>query len=478
MKIKNLSILVCVLASMFSNVIAQNQKPKNVLFIGVDDLRPELNCYGESHIVSPNIDKLASQGVAFDNAYCNVPVCGASRASMFSGIRPTHEKFLDVSSRIDQDAPGTITIPGWFKKHGYISTSYGKTIHGHGDMEQDWSKEPFHDRSRDNPKGYVTKENLALMKKGDPKKKIGNSTEIANVGDYEYSDGKIVLESIKDMDKFVASGKPFFMAVGFRKPHLPFAAPKKYWDLYDRANLPLSLSPKQAKGAPKGAIHTWGELRAYKDIPRDRNITDLGEAKTRELIHGYSACVSYTDAMIGKLIDHLEAIGQRENTIIVLWSDHGWSLGDHELWCKHSTYDVSLRVPMIVSAPQFKKEAGKRAKGIVELVDLYPTLCDLADIEKPSHLEGESFVSLVKNPSETLSDDAAYIRWKNSDAIKTQDYLYTEWYNKKDGKYYSDMLYDHKNDRLETVNISKQPKHKEEVKKLSEKIKVKLEELK
>lgn len=466
-----------IITALFTGLLffTANAQQKNILFIGVDDLRPELNCYGKSHIISPNIDALAASGIAFNNAYCNVPVCGASRASLFSGLRPTHDRFLGVDAKINKDAPGTITIPGWFKKHGYVSASYGKTIHGHKDRLEDWSQEPFNDRSKENPKGYITKENLSLMTQGNSKKKIGNSTESANVDDYQYSDGKILLEAVKDMDRFVKGDKPFFMAVGFRKPHLPFAAPKKYWDLYDRTKLPLSLSPVQAKGAPKGAKHTWGELRAYKDITRDKSITNLGENKTRELIHGYSACVSYTDAMIGELITHLEKIGERENTIIVLWSDHGWSLGDHELWCKHSTYDVSLRIPLIVSDSSFKNKRGETSDGIVELVDLYPTLCDLAGLKKPEHLQGDSFVSLLENPSKTLNDNSAHIRWKNGDVIKTPEYLYTKWYSKKTGEYYSEMLFDHNKDRLETVNIAK--KYKEKTGVLSKKIDEKLKQL-
>lgn len=461
-KIATFSILMSV------GAMAQ-KKPKNILFIGVDDLRTELNCYGKSHIVSPNIDKLAKDGVAFNNAYCNVPVCGASRASMFSGIRPNHNRSTEVEARIDKDYSGVITIPGWFKQHGYTSISNGKTIHGHGDMEQDWSEPSWHeDTNKNNPKGYINPENIEAMKL-DPKKN-GPSTEIATSKNaaYEYADGKIVKKTIEDINKAVSSGKPFFIASGFRKPHLPFNAPKKYWDLYQRDKLPLSLSPKMAKNAPKGATHTWGELRAYTDITKDVMVTDLGEEKTRELIHGYSASVSYVDAMIGEVINHLDKIGQRDNTIIVLWSDHGWSLGDHELWCKHSTFDVALRVPLIVSAPGYQK--GQRSNSVVELVDLYPTLCDLAGIEKPAHLQGETFEPILKDVNKTQADNAAYIGWKNSDAVKTPDYLLTQWYKKEDGTVYSQMLYDHKTDKLETVNVAKNPKYLEAAKELSDKI--------
>lgn len=433
----------------------------NVLFIAVDDLRPELACYGKQHIHSPNIDKLAESSTLFERTYCMVPTCGASRASLMTGIRPARKRFVNFLTWADRDAPGITTMNTQFKQNGYYTVSMGKIFHHPQDSAQGWSEPAWR------PKGiawYQRPENQKLheerQKQGKRKAK-GPAWESADVADNAYADGVLAEQAISKLQQLKKQEQPFFLAVGFFKPHLPFIAPQKYWDLYDHDKIQLPENYKVPQDAPEESIHNSGELRAYAGIPRKGPVS---EETARNLIHGYYACVSYTDAQIGKLLAELDRLQLSDNTIVVLWGDHGWNLGDHTLWCKHSCYESSLQIPLLVRAPGIK--GGQRRSALIETIDVYPSLCTLAGIPLPEHLAGQSFVELMRNP-DTKWKEAAVSRFRNGDTIRTDALRYTEYTNPK-GKRTSRMLYDHSSDPLENQNLAE--KRTDESKTLSKQL--------
>jgi iduronate 2-sulfatase len=418
----------------------------NVLFIAVDDLRPELACYGKQHIHSPHIDKLAESSVLFERAFCMVPTCGASRASLMTGIRPARNRFVNFLAWAEKDAPGITTMNTQFKQNGYYTASLGKIFHHPADNAQGWSEPAWR------PKGvawYQRPENQELHAKRQQlgNKKKGPAWEAADVPDNAYMDGVLTEKAIETLQKLNKQEQPFFLAVGFFKPHLPFIAPQKYWDLYDHDKIQLPENYKVPQDAPEESIHNFGELRAYAGIPPKGPVT---EETARNLIHGYYACVSYTDAQIGKLLAELDRLKLSDNTIVVLWGDHGWNLGDHTLWCKHSCYESSLQIPLIVRGPGIK--GGQRRTPLIESIDVYPSLCDLTGIPQPAHLKGQSFVGLMRDP-DIKWKQAAVSRYKNGDTIRTDQFRYSE-YTLPKGKLTSRMLYDHTTDPKENVNVS------------------------
>ncbi len=458
---------------LFSNLIfffflvftlsAQQQKP-NVLFIAVDDLRPELGCYGKSHIKSPSIDKLAESGLTFNRAYCNIPVCGASRASVLSGIRPNRHRFLNYHTWQDEDVPGVVSLPMHFKNNGYYTVSLGKIYHHKEDGKGSWSETPWAPQGQwKGWQAYVEPESDKIIEPG-RHGITGPSFESPRGPDHIYPDGMIAEEAMRQLRQFKGENQPFFLAVGFLKPHLPFNAPQKYWDMYNFDEIELPEYMKKPENAPDAAMHNFGELRNYVDVP-DQG--PMEEEFMRKLIHGYYACVSYTDAQIGKVLNELERLGLAENTIVVLWGDHGWHLGEHGLWCKHCNFEKVLHTPLILRVPEKKKNIETDA--LVEFVDIYPSLCELAGLSKPFHLQGESFVPLVENP-DLQWKDAVYSRWIRGETIITKKHTYTEWIGDNNEGVYAKMLYDLKADPEETVDVSGKPENKDLVKKLSEKL--------
>ena len=441
--ITTLGILVLASCSL-----AKSQKHKdkpNILFIAVDDLRPELNFFGASHIKSPNLDRLASESLVFNRAYCNVPTCGASRASLLTGARPTRHRFITFDTQKDKELPEVTSLPMLFKENGYTTISNGKVFHHANDDSLAW-----HEiwRPEGNGLNYQLKENIALSSAG----KRGMAFESANVVDDAYFDGKIANKGIDDLRKLKNSEQPFFLAVGFKKPHLPFNAPQKYWDMYKREDISMPESYLQPKSTPQQAFHKYGELRNYTGIPKEGHLNDN---LAKELILGYYACVSYVDSQIGRVLNELEKLGFAENTIIVLWGDHGWNLGEHMIWCKHSTFETSLRAPVIVKIPGRPK--GNTSNAIIEFVDIYPTLCDLAGIVKPSHLEGESFVPVIEHGKR--EKNYAVSKFKNAVTLIKGDLFYTEWTD-DEGVAYARMLFDHSNDPLELDNLAEKKENK------------------
>jgi len=437
---------------------AEAGRKPNVLFIPVDDLRPELGCYGREQIHSPNIDRLASRGVMFRRSYCQYPVCGASRASLLSGLRPTRTRFTNYMSWVEKDARSIISLPQTFKDNGYHTVSNGKVFHHQTDSEKVWSERPW--RARPCFAVWRTKAAQAIIKSH--KHRRGPACEAADVPDDGYPDGVNANKAIADLRRLKKMDKPFFLSAGFEKPHLPFNAPKKYWDLYERKDINLADNPFSPKDAPSVAVHNSGELRSYAGIPKTGPLSD---DLARKLIHGHYACISYVDAQIGKVLDELDCLGLRDNTVVVLWGDHGYLLGEHGMWGKSCNFEPALHSPLIVSAPGIT--GGKKTDALSEFVDIYPSLCELCDLPAPGHLEGTSFVPLMKKPDRPWK--TAAFSWSgngSSISMRTDRYRYSQW-SDKDGKVDARMLYDHKTDPNENVNVANQPGSAELVDKLS-----------
>ena len=441
---------------------ADNQtlsKKPNVLFIAVDDLRPQLGCYGHNETLSPNIDKLASQGTVFERAYCNVPVCGPSRVSVLTGIRTGPNQWNTGNLKED-----FITLPSYFGKHGYHAISNGKVLHHMNDRKEDWSELPW--RSVEIYHGkkdwagynhYGVWQNDASAKDINSGSKRGPYCEAADVPDNAYQDGKVTDKTIADLKRMAKLKKPFFLACGFWRPHLPFNAPKKYWDMYKREDVGVASNRFRPKNLA-APCQSSTEINRYGLTGRRKQSTEFH----KEARHAYYACVSYVDAQIGKIIKELDALGLAENTIIVLWGDHGWNLGEHNYWGKHNTLNNSLHSPLIVCAPGTKKK--NRTERLVEFVDIYPSLCELAGLPVPDHVQGRSFMPLMNRPEQEWKS-AVFSKWSGCEAVKTDRYLYTEW--RRGNKVSHRMLFDHTTDPLENDNIAGTPQAKDIVDRLS-----------
>jgi len=432
-------------------------KKLNVLFIAIDDLRPELGCYGDEYIQSPHIDKLASGGTVFERAYCQVPVCGASRASVLTGLRPTRTRFLNYNTFAEKDAPGAMTLPEEFRKNGYHCISNGKVFHHQFDTgEQSWSEpswRPFlSERVPLNP------ESETMIR---PQNNRGPVLEAADVTDHAYHDGIVADKTIEDLKRMKEEGKPFFIACGLRKPHLPFYAPKKYWDMYDPEKIVLADNQFRPKNAPE-ALKGSGEIHKYHKRGMEYN----SEEWHRQCRHGYYACVSYADAQVGRMLQALDDLGLRDSTIVILWGDHGWHLGEHTFWGKHNTMHLSTHSPLIVAGPGVP--GGQRSSRLVEFVDIYPSLCEMAGIT-PSNagLQGTSFLPLLNDPDRPWKK-AAFLRFEPLEGgvtIVTHRYSYTEFENGEK------MLYDLQKDPAENVNIAADPENQMLVTQLSQMLK-------
>jgi len=443
----------------------------NVLFIAVDDLRPELGCYGHPHVKSPNIDRLAASGTRFARTYCQQAICAPSRASLLTGLRPDSTRIYDLSHPVKDTLPDALTLPQHFKANGYTTVSLGKIYHHGDDDPKGWSERP-----RVGGSFYVDEATTSRQRRlrADARKKgltgsraynyaAGPSTECADVPDGAYRDGALTDAALKALRAH--KDQLFFLAVGYWKPHLPFCAPKRYWDLYDRAAIPLP-NPKEPQGAPRLAFTNWGELRAYTDIPKQG---DLDDAMTRQLIHGYWACVSFTDRQVGRLLDELDRLGLAEKTIVILWGDHGWKLGDYGDWCKHTNFEFDTHVPMLLRAPGAK--AGQVCDALTEYVDIYPTLADLCGLPVPGHCEGVSMAPLLRDPDRPWKAAAfsQYPRGKVMGySLRSGPWRYTEWRHRETGEAMERELYDHRAGPLAEKNLVADPQHADVVKKLEQ----------
>ena len=432
----------------------------NVLLVCVDDLKPAIGCYGDALAKTPNIDRLAARGVRFERAYCNQAVCSPSRNSLLTGFRPQSLGIYDLATNFRRAVPTVRTLPQLFRDGGFHASALGKIFHvGHGnhDDEASWDEPLFRGKTVQYqlPENRGPSREKARFEGLSPEKlPRGSATESARVDDEAYDDGRIAAEAVRRIRAAAATpGKPFFLAVGFLRPHLPFVAPKRYWDLHDPDALPRPETTRAPIGAPPYASSDWGELRQYKDAP-DKGPVD--EALARRLVHGYYAAASFMDAQVGKLLDALDDTGLADDTIVVLWGDHGWHLGDHGLWCKHTNYEQATRIPLIVSAPGMRR--GETTAALVESVDVLPTLLDLTGLPSVAGRDGQSFARSLADPSAPARDHCiqVYPRGKRlGRAIRTADLRLCEWREFGAAPDQAEIeLYDMTHDPGETRNVA------------------------
>lgn len=452
----------------------------NVLFIAVDDLRPELGCYGVAHMKTPHLDRLAEKSVLFERAYCQVAVCNPSRNSVLSGLRPDSTGILANNKFLRSSLPSVVTLPQHFKNHGYTAISLGKIFHHSsaepGNDEQSWSEPAwFHGEPYRHWFTQESDEFIKSLKRLPPDQRPrlirARPYEAAQEQDDVYPDGQTALKAIETLKRLKSAGKPFFLGVGFVKPHLPFTCPQKYWDLYPKSSIHLPADSPPAKSAPPPAFHDQYELRSYGGIPQTGNVE---EETALKLIRGYRACTSFMDAQVGRVLRTLEELGLTENTIIVLWGDHGYHLGEQGLFTKMTNFEIGTRVPLLVSQPNMKT-AGRKSRALVELVDLYATLSDLAGLPAPNLSEGISLKPLLDDPNRPWKTAAfsEYLRRGRESlkgrSIRTHRWRYTEWRTPK-GKLSGVELYDHENDPGESVNLAADIAYSDQVKELSKQL--------
>ena len=446
-------------------------KKPNVLLLLVDDLKPAMGCYGDVNAHTPHMDKLAARGMRFDLAYCNQAVCAPSRFTLMLGSHSTSTGLYGLGNHLRKTIPDAVTLPQYFAKHGYRTESLGKIFHiGHGNLgdPESFATPHFHDlvieyldpASTDG--GKLTREEALFTNQ-----KLGQIRSLPRGAAYEapvakdsdYADGRVAAETIRRLEaakkRRSSEDTPFFIASGFVRPHLPFSAPKRYWDLFDPAKLPMPEYEEYPKDAPAVALKRGGEIAAYKPVPTSGAYS---EALKRELIHGYYASTAYVDAQIGKVLDALDRLELTENTIIVLWGDHGWHLGDLNIWTKHTNFEQANRIPILISAPGVK--AGTSTQQLTESVDIYPTIAQLAGLPKPKvpqPIDGVSLVPVLQNPKARVRDHAyhAYPRGKLGRAIRTDRYRLVQWRSLRNASQPVELeLYDYANDSIERRNLA------------------------
>ena len=461
-------------------------KPLNVLFIAIDDMRPELGCYGNAVVKTPNIDRIAARGTVFNHAYCQQAVCSPSRSSLLTGRRPDATKVWDLETHFRVALPDTITLPQLFKNSGYHCSALSKIYHHGFEDGRSWNEPHWYPGgyaidtdSVDWTKRSTTQHGVKVQEyaekmtpdpadndkraaKGKAPKR-GPAFEVSPKTDDELPDGATAAEAVKRLHALKEKGQPFFFAVGFLKPHLPFVAPKKYWDLYDPDKIPLPAIDHLPAGSPEFAGHPNGELHAYPGVPKENPIPADFAKKLR---HGYYACISYTDAQIGRVLDALQAEGLADNTIIVMWGDHGWQLGDHGLWHKHTNFEIAARAPLLISVPK-QKSAGQRCEAPVEFVDVYPTLADLCGLTAPAGLDGKSLKPFIEDPKAAMQKVAIsqYPRGTPDGpvmgySVRDERWRCTFWRERNGPKIIATELYDEVNDPAETVSLADKPEHK------------------
>ena len=439
----------------------------NVLFIAVDDLRPELSVYGKKTI-TPNVERLAAAGTVFESAYCQQALCMPTRASLLTGRRPDTTKVYAFNPDFREALPDVVTLPEHFKANGYHTRAFGKIFHR--DDPRSWSEPLWKSKCAQ----YHTEKGKKVLQyiKEDFRRitytwHLGNDViktkragglpwEAPDVADNELREGDMTDVVVRVLDE--VRDKPFFLAVGYHKPHLPFVAPKKYFDLYDRDEIVPADNPFPPQDVPQCAMYNWNDLRHYYGIPK---VGPVSDEQARDLIHAYHACVSYVDAQIGRLLDRLDELDLRQRTVVILWGDHGWQLGEHGMWDKHSNFETSTHAPLLISVPG---QTPGRTGALVEFVDIYPSLCELCGLALPDGLEGTSFMPLVEDPARSWKT-AAFSQYPREvpghgygmgRSIRTARYRFTEW-TVPDTDFKAYELYDHQTDPQENVNLANRP---------------------
>jgi iduronate 2-sulfatase len=442
----------------------------NILLILVDDLRPELNCYGAGHIVSPHIDALAAESVVFTRAYTQQAVCAPSRNTLMTGLRPDGLGIYDLRTFFREKAPDVVTLSQHFMQHGYRAEGMGKVYHtGHGNRNDtlSWSLPHWMPQGLISQREPVHSGDTANLQTCYPSIKGKNIPWLrAQLPEDLHNDAMVTSHAMERMEAL--QGAPFFLAVGMVKPHLPFVAPARYWDLYDTSRI-IIPPPDKPDDYPPYAFTNWGELRKYHGIPAEGLLNDK-DAKS--MIHGYYACVSFIDAQVGRLTGRLKELGLYENTIIVLWGDHGWKLGEYGDWCKHTNYELDTRIPVMVRIPRAKDKKGWQSDAIIETVDIYPTLCELAGLPMPGHLQGSSFRQVLESEAAAW-DEVAISQYPRSARIngrpaglmgysmRTRDYRITRWIDRDTGETVDTEIYDHTGTGLEMVNLAASEAHRD-----------------
>ncbi|MGI9471058.1 MAG: sulfatase [Rubripirellula sp.] len=442
----------------------------NILFIAVDDLRPELGCYGESIIQTPEIDRLASRSVVFQRAYCQVAVCNPSRVSLMTGLRPDTTRVWDLVTRFRQTVPDAVTLPQQLKQHGYYAASFGKIFHNPWPDNDSWSEPHAWPESRqlwsDDAKQRLAQYRTQMRAEGRSENAINRlrpqATEKVELRDEQHVDGAIAKQAVDAMRRLAKQDQPFFLAAGFVRPHLPFVVPKRYWEMYDPDQIRLAENAALPDGAPDFSMNTMYELRDYVDFVGTSSPHEgsLSESQQRRLKHGYYAAVTFIDTLVGQLIAEVDRLGLADKTAIVLWGDHGWKLGEHNSWCKQTNHEIDARVPLIIHVPGAEGN-GRDSKALVELLDLYPTLCEIADVPIPAKVEGMSLKPLLANPGGVVKQ-AAFSQFRRTDdgqplmgySMRTDRYRYTEWINRRSGEIVARELYDHLTDGQENDNVA------------------------
>jgi choline-sulfatase len=443
----------------------QNRHP-NVLFIAIDDLRPELACYGNNYIKSPNIDRLAETGAVFTNHFVQVPTCGASRYSLLTGMLPKTKGHLSneachnyIAGKPETEVPETFIHH--LRRNGYYTVGIGKISHyvdgllyGYTDpVGTEYELPHSWDEMLLNPGKWGTGWNAFFgYADGENRQSMNRQVkpyEMADVSDTGYPDGLIAEQALEKLRELAKKEEPFFLGVGFFKPHLPFNAPKKYWDMYNEDEIPLSPNPYIPENVNKASLHGSGEFNGYQLGDEEATLDGpVSDEYARKLRHAYFACVSYTDAQVGKLLDELEKQGLAENTIVVVWGDHGWHLGDQLVWGKHTIFERALKSAFILNVPG--KTKGKLVEKVVSTVDIYPTLMDLCQVEMPHQTDGKSLMPLLSNPLAEW-EDASYGYFRNGISLRTGRYRFTKYF--RDAEPVTE-LYDHQIDPNETKNIA------------------------
>jgi len=464
------------LQTLLYPMLQKNKRP-NILFIAVDDLRTEINCFGAKHMQTPNLDRLAEKGMIFQRAYCQQAVCAPSRNSLMTGLRPDALGIYDLYTFFRTKNPDIVTLPEHFKKNGYHTETMGKiyhTGHGNSDDRKSWSIPKWNQGTEIKKLDKIIRGDTVGLERDFPTidgKKL--PWYCSPMPEDNMTDAMIANQAVKRMK--VIKDSAFFLAVGFIKPHLPFVAPKKYWDLYDPTEIKIPVR-RVPNDMPEMALHQFGELRKYHGIPAKGHLDDK---TSRNLIHGYYAAVSMIDAQVGKLLDALEENGLDDNTIIVLWGDHGWKLGEYGGWCKHTNFEMDTNAPLMFSVPWLKK--GLKTQSLAEFVDIFPTLCELAGLSLPEHLEGQSLVPVLKDPKAEINKVAIsqYPRGKSLGydrknelmgySIRWGDYRFTRWQKYENPEDVVALeLYDHSKSPTVVENLAAKKDYSETVKKMNQ----------
>lgn len=465
--IKVIFFLFIVFICSCANQQAEITQSLNILFIAVDDLRPQLGAYGEDYMVTPNMDRLASEGRLFRHHYVTVPTCGPSRYALLTGQYP-HTTAAIRNSIFEETTAGQPkgeqpeSMVEFFKRSGYHTVGLGKISHspdgfvyGYTDsvssimeLPNSWDEFYFDAGKWGNGWnaffGYASGENRqSLNKEVKP-------YEAAAVEDEGYSDGLTAQLAVDQLGQLKDRSDPFFLAVGFFKPHLPFTAPQKYWDLYDEDSIPITNAHNIPENTDRASFHESGEFNQYKLGEEKAGLDhEVSTAYARKVRHAYFAATSYVDTQIGKVLDALDKNGLTENTIIVLWGDHGWHLGDERIWGKHTLSEYALRSALIIKTPGMP-EPGIPADAIVESTDIYPTLLDLTGQSISEYLTGQSLSKILQNPKEQL-DQTAFSYFRKGISMRLPRYRITKYFREEEPTI---ELYDYQTDPYETINIA------------------------